>query len=72
MDIVKDYLSPDILEKYGPSQSTVQSERDNEGTTEPDNERTVSSNQPSEATGKEEVEGGDEETKEQADSNIEN
>ena len=68
MDIVKDYLSPDILEKYGPSQSIVQSEGDDKGTTEP-----VSSNQPSEATGKEEVEGeGDEETKEQADSNAEN
>ena len=39
MDIVKDYLSPDILEKYGPSQSIAIA---------------------------------DEETKEQADSNVEN
>ena len=70
MDIVKDYLSPDIMEKYGPSQSIAQSEvveGDDEGTTEP------ASDIPSEATGKEEVEGeGDEETKEQADSKIEN
>ena len=70
MDIVKDYLSPDILEKYGPSQSIVQSEvveGDDEGTTEP------ASDIPYEAMGKEEVEGeGDEETKEQADSNVEN
>jgi len=68
---VKDYLSPDILEKYGPSQLIAQSEvveGDDEGTTEP-----ASSDVPSEAMGKEEVEGeGDEETKEQADSNIEN
>ena len=67
MDIVKDYLSPEILEKYGPSQSVVQSEvveRDDEGTPEP-----ASSDLPSEAAGKEEVEvEGDEETKEQADS----
>ena len=68
MDIVKDYLSPEILEKYGPSQSVVQSEvveGDDEGRAEPP----AASDLPSEAVGKEEVEGegeGDEETKEQA------
>ena len=70
MDIVKEHLSPDILEKYGPYQSIVQSEvveGDDEGTTEP------ASDIPPEVAGKEEVEGeGDEETKEQADSNVEN
>ena len=62
MDIVKDYLSPDIMEKYGPSQSIAQSEvveGDDKGTTEP-----ASSDVPSEATGKEEVEGEGEEMKE--------
>ena len=66
MESVKDYLSSDIMEKYGPSQSITQQEvveGDDKGTTEP-----ASSDLPSEATGREGVEGErDEETKEQAD-----
>ena len=69
MDIVKDYLSPDILEKYGPSQPVVQSEvveGDEEERSEP-----ASSDLAAEAVGKEEtvVEGDKEPEAGQTDSN---